>query len=452
MSKRGGVRVYKGRVYARVRFGKNERLEVRLPWAKTADEAGDRPSVIGELCDQLLAGGRRDLVKPIAHEAGVADTTTKLATVKKAVAAYVKMGAIVAPASMTTFFDVAEDWIDGSLRKKHPDHVATKKDFKIERGRLRRYIYPHVKDVPLAFFTKEDADRVMAALPTNRVKRSTTRRHVAQIMNRVLNLAVMPLGLIKHNPLPEGYLPRIDKGKMYTCLFPHEETKLLACKEVDEAFRLFFGILDREGMRVSELVDSEWWQWNLEVGTFTATKTKTDDPRFWALRPDVTRAMRLWKKRFGTTKRTPFADISAAKDFKLYLAQNLRASLETAGITRKELLESTDHTAMLRAHDLRATFVTVSLAEGKQETWIRDRTGHRTMGMIDRYRRTARQFVELKLGSLPDLVEVLGWGISRVIFQASGTDGEVTTTEDDSQFRHKDSNLGKRNQNPLSCH
>jgi hypothetical protein len=68
---------------------------------------------------------------------------------------------------------------------------------------------------------------------------------------------------------------------------------------------------------------------------------------------------------------------------------------------------------MLRAHDLRATFVTMSLAEGKSETWIRDRTGHKTASMIDRYRRAARQVQELELGSLVDLVEGLGWGTAR---------------------------------------
>ena len=43
-----------------------------------------------------------------------------------------------------------------------------------------------------------------------------------------------------------------------------------------------------------------------------------------------------------------------------------------------------------RAHDLRATFVTVALATGKTETWVSDRTGHDGHSMIERYRRKAR--------------------------------------------------------------
>jgi integrase len=38
----------------------------------------------------------------------------------------------------------------------------------------------------------------------------------------------------------------------------------------------------------------------------------------------------------------------------------------------------------VRVHDLRATFVTVSLANGKTETWVQDRTGHKSTLMIAR--------------------------------------------------------------------
>ena len=58
-------------------------------------------------------------------------------------------------------------------------------------------------------------------------------------------------------------------------------------------------------------------------------------------------------------------------------------------------------------HDLRATFVTVSLANGKTETWVADRTGHRSGAMINRYRRAARTWAELGLGSLAPLDEAI---------------------------------------------
>jgi hypothetical protein len=49
----------------------------------------------------------------------------------------------------------------------------------------------------------------------------------------------------------------------------------------------------------------------------------------------------------------------------------------------------------------------VSLAEGKSETWIRDRTAHKTTTMIDRYRRTAPQFQELGVAGLVAIVDAL---------------------------------------------
>jgi len=56
-------------------------------------------------------------------------------------------------------------------------------------------------------------------------------------------------------------------------------------------------------------------------------------------------------------------------------------------------------------HELRGTFVTISLANGKSESWIADRTGHRSSQMIARYKRTARTFAELHLGALALLHE-----------------------------------------------
>jgi hypothetical protein len=58
----------------------------------------------------------------------------------------------------------------------------------------------------------------------------------------------------------------------------------------------------------------------------------------------------------------------------------------------------------LRVHDLRATFVTLSLAAGRSEAWVADRTGHKSSVVLNRYRWQTRQVAELELGSvaLPD--------------------------------------------------
>src|SRR5690606_9487912 len=74
---------------------------------------------------------------------------------------------------------------------------------------------------------------------------------------------------------------------------------------------------------------------------------------------------------------------------------------------RPVLFQRTAKRAPLRAHDLRATFVTLALASGKTETWVCDRTGHRSSNMLNKYRRAARTAEELGLGWLKPMHEVI---------------------------------------------
>jgi hypothetical protein len=85
-----------------------------------------------------------------------------------------------------------------------------------------------------------------------------------------------------------------------------------------------------------------------------------------------------------------------------------RRHLGAADVKRPELTEKSDVRQPIRAHDLRATFVTVALANGRTEAFIADRTGHRSSAMINRYRRTARTHGELGQGTLAPLDVALG--------------------------------------------
>ncbi len=87
--------------------------------------------------------------------------------------------------------------------------------------------------------------------------------------------------------------------------------------------------------------------------------------------------------------------------------KNEIGDLRTAGITRSELFERTASRQPIRLHDLRATFVTVSLANGKTEQWVMDRTGHKSSQMIALYARQARTWAELNLGPLLPLDTLL---------------------------------------------
>jgi integrase len=447
--KRGGVREVRGKLYARARFGSDERIEVRVPWTKDHEKARERAEVIGEVLSALVAAGRRDLVKATARELADAPTPARLAVVQKAIAAILKGAMRAGAARDITIREWGRRYTSGELSREHPDKVKVK-DFTDDDSRLRLYVYPHVGDVPVVAFTAAHAELVMSKLPPDKIRTPAARRHVAQVMGRLMNLAVMPGRLLPSTPLPKGWLPFIPKRRHYSCLWPNEEAALLACEAVPLVFRLACGVLNREGMRVSELLDSEWRQWDIYAddlkgrGTFLVTRTKTGDPRMWALSPSVARAMLRWRRIMerelepGAELPRPFAALDDVTH-RTKLAEFLRASLKTAGVTRPELFETTEHTARLRAHDMRATFVTISLAQGRDETWVRDRTAHKTTTMIDRYRRLARQVKELDLGPLVDLETGLAWGSGDQPGE-DPSDGGDMVGENLNEYRRRDSN------------
>jgi len=409
---RGSSRARYDHFYARTRYGKGKRLERLVPSAKSPEEAKERGKVIARYAERFMEIGRPDLVRGAADRLADAAPGAELADVCKKLDAVLKMG-IVAPAHGITFEQWANRYTSGELARQYPDQVHAR-NHDDDVSRLRKYILPHVRDVPVTAFELAHAQAVMTALPP---MSEANRRQVAQIMGRLMHLAVNPGRLVTVSPLPRGWLPKIRKKKFHPFLYPREEALLLGCSDVAESFRLFVGVANREGMRVSELLDSDRWQWNTDEGFFTRGKNKTGETGFWALQADTNDAMRIWLERHPEAQK-PFAYVLALLATKACpegdrkkLAALFRDSLRRAGVTREELFTATATTAALRAHDMRATFVTLSLAAGKPEQYIRDRTGHKSTYMIDRYRRPARQLAELKLGTLQNLVEALGWGM-----------------------------------------
>ena len=98
--------------------------------------------------------------------------------------------------------------------------------------------------------------------------------------------------------------------------------------------------------------------------------------------------------------------------------------LEEAGIRRAELFKATPERMALRVYDLRGAFVTVALANRRSETWVSNRTGHRSTQMISKYNRQARTAAELELGDWVSLDVALGLvrRAAAVVGTATGTD------------------------------
>ncbi len=306
-----------------------------------------------------------------------------------------------------SFQDFSQDWTDGELAKRHPDHVREKRSSDRDEQILRLHVCPVLGRYRLDRIRLEHCDAVMASLPADMAP--GTRRQVAQVIHRVMRLAVMPARILPASPIPSGWLPAPSRTRPDAYLYPADDEKLLSCKKVPFVRRLAYGILTREGMRRGELFRATWADVNLEVGIFRLDVNKTDDPRAWTLDPGVLRTLKAIKdaRPDATDEDLILVDEDGSQPSPDHLADQLRSDLETAGVNRPELTRGTANRRPIRAHDLRATFVTVALANGRSEQWVMDRTGHRSSGMIQRYRRAARTWEEAQLGSLKSLDSVL---------------------------------------------
>lgn len=317
------------------------------------------------------------------------------------------------PTPDTTFRQFGELWTNGTLAKLEPDYIAPKASSEDDRQRLELYLYPELGDLPMKHFQGKEGlalvKRVQREVAQTELAKST-RRQILQNANRLLNLAVHPFELIEANPLPRGFLPKADSGHAKEFVYPSEDAALMRCRTVPEVERLFYGVLIREGLRVSEALDLTWSVLDLEHGVISLDENKTDDPRDWSLDPGVCRALRVWKS-LAPKARGAGAKVFVKPDGRVLdryeAAARLRDCLREAGVTREQLFVRSDTRLALRAHDLRASFVTVSLANGRSEAWVTDRTGHKSSAMVYRYKRGVRLCQELKLGPFLPLDEAI---------------------------------------------
>jgi len=322
---------------------------------------------------------------------------------------------VSAPKGAITFGDFAAEYLSGELSLRFPDHVPTRDPGTVEddEARLKLYVLPHLRNVPLLAIRLEACDAVMSQLPTHykggRPMSRATRRHVAQIVRRMLTLAAYPCRYIPVSPIPRGWLPRVGKPPRYPFLYPDEDARLLACKDVPLVNRVLYGLLAREGTRgPSEALAIPVHRIDFAHGTYGLGDNKTDDPRGWVLGADVAQALQIWVEHFHPKPEPEsllFLDPATSEppEDNGHLAKKFREHLRLAGVLRPELFEKSEIRRPIRAHDLRATFITLALAQGKSEQWVMDRSGHTTSAMLQRYRRAARTVAEAKMTTLAPL-------------------------------------------------
>lgn len=421
-AQRTGGWTKRGRAYyARVRVGKGREFEPRMAGVSTDEAATTRAAQIALIVNSGLAVNREVYAKGVARDIGAATSERDIAFMMKAALSTLAdaKGAVVYTGM--TFAEFAERWTSGALHLDHPDHVAAKQsagDINILKNRIN----PIVGPLPLVAFSLEDADRVMRELPAPPAISKAYRRAVAQVVHRVLSLAVYPAKIIKANPLPKGWLPKLGRPKAKSFLYPREEACLLANRAIDVGYRMLMGFLTREGCRKTEARLMTWTDFDLENGTVTLDRNKTDAPRSWPLDPGVVRALVKWKKTRGGEG--PFDGIDVQ-----HLGEHMRAWLQASGVTRPQLFEESDQRIHYRAHDTRSTFVTLSLANDKTEAWVMRRTAHKSSSMIARYTVAAANARELGLGPLISLDKAIPELITRKIAKVRETCVKKPTTK-----------------------
>ncbi len=399
----GSVYESRGTWYVSLSIAPKKRKSQAMPTCTTETEATERGAILASAVHRLRKAGRSDLIDPMLEQlaAAAGDRLAAALRVLEGVLDGLEERDAIPVAAGETFKTLAEKWLSGDLHRAYPDHVRpVDHDKNCNRARLSSYVLPYVVDLPIKAFTLDHAEEIM-----RRPMPKRSRRHIAQLIVRICRLAVYPAKLITHSPIPFGWLPKALKPRLGLYLYPEEDAALLACAAVPLERRMLEGFLDREGTRASEAALIEWVDIDLRRGVLRLEENKTDDPRAWALSPGVATALRAWRK-MRTEGSYVFGDGIVPPNVR-HLASQLRGDLKPAGIDRAVLFEATEKRMRLRAHDLRATFITLSLANGKTEQWVSDRTGHKSSVMIQRYRRAARQAEELGLGELLPLSEAI---------------------------------------------
>jgi len=386
----------------RLRYGKGLRGRFLIRLLDRA-AARRRAKRLRELAELLSRSGRSAEARLVLVKGGEVQNDRELAEVVKVANELCSHAAKQKRRErVVTFRDLGERWTRGDLAREFPDYVRVKKSVADDMLRLQ-WLYDRIGSVPLAGFSLDDAKRAMADIPKERS--SATRRQYAQLISKVLKLAVFPCEIIDRSPLPPGFLPSSKSNKAKAWLYPAEDRALMANKEIPLELRVLFGFLAREGLRVGEALRLTWRDVDLAVGVVKLDENKTDDARAWKLDAGVVAALKAFKPEGAQGAQAIFAPEQPSR-----LARELRAALRACGIERAELFPNDTerkNRRQLRAHDLRGTFVTLNLANGKTETWIADRTGHKSSAMINEYRRAARTAAELDLGPLDSLVAAI---------------------------------------------
>ena len=418
---KGNVRLLGDRYQTRINLvsgpSGRKRLVLWLPTCRTSKEAEDRSLLLAEQARHLRKAGhiKTEAARILLEEVATAPGGKALTDALSAIAIYCSgKAAPMAEPFGVTFQQVAEEWLDGKLQKRFPDQVnkLTEDWEESSRKRLQKAVFPIIGPNKIQEITRADCDAVLRNLPIPQGREELergTRRQYAGLLNRILNLAELA-GYIDRNPLPRGWLPKPGPRKRFPILLPKEDGALLRCAKVPLCYRLLWGFLHREGVRRSEAAALVWGDLELkrEHPTITLDENKTDHARWWHLSPGVAESLKAWRAMRGNPKADErvFTDEHGRPLSLDHMADLLRIHFKKAGLKRADLTSRAKLKQPFGVHSFRRSFVTRSLALGKNEDWVRQRTGHKSTEIL-KYRQEAKELAGPGVTELEELSHAL---------------------------------------------
>jgi integrase len=305
-------------------------------------------------------------------------------------------------------------WTSGKLLELHGEVKGLKEKVSADddKSRLKRYVYPEIGATRVADVTEQDIERVMASAARRargkRRLRQASKYQLYQVMRRLFDLAIRPGRLREDSPVPHYLRPGKDSQKLFSYLYPSEVLALLKCAAVPVGRRVLYALAVYTGLRKGSLYALTWGGVDFQHGTLTSLHSKTGLPQLFEIPADLLDLLRLWHAYQGRPAKGARVvgglDIDVRREHE---ATVLRADLEAAKMTRHTVDAPTANVQPLRFHDLRATFVTWSMRQGRGDGWISDRTGHLTPEMRGRYARAARVLADLRYEPFPSLEKAI---------------------------------------------
>lgn len=372
-----------------LRFGKGRRKRFAMPRfssdvAQDEQKANARAAILGELADLLADITRLDASALLEFAAGRESDRDFNGAVRAAREAAKNPEALPAPQKRWTFKDVAEAWLSGDLHKQYPFTLKPKGADSVAQSRgIFRVLYPVLGDKPVDEITREDVMAAKSAIPQG-ISQSSFARYARHI-RIVMGFAVAPLELIDVSPVPPKFVPGYGPKRALAFLYPDEDAQLLSAPDdlVPHNYRFYYGLLARTGLRPMEGLRLTFGDFDLRRSILSIDKTKTKTPRDFVVSADVTAVVLAERERRSASEDDRLFPEVEKKD----IASTFREHLTLAGVYRRALHQSTAERRPLRVHDLRGSFVTIALANGCNEDWVMQRTGHTTSAMLAKYRR-----------------------------------------------------------------